>query len=137
MKKPVDQMTTKRAGTRPRQIEGRTEGRGWNIGRRRHHREPRCSCKRRSSPSDIRGSGMAGPLYDPIHMLRRLLILATLGIAVLAVAYTVYWLLLARTVDRDIAAWVGFYRQQGYRISFGYSRSPLAGFPFAVRAGFL
>jgi hypothetical protein len=68
-------------------------------------------------------------------MPRRLLISATLGIAVLVVAYTVYWFLLARTVDRDIAAWVGFYRQQGYAIS--YSRARLDGFPFGVEARFL
>jgi Uncharacterized protein conserved in bacteria (DUF2125) len=68
-------------------------------------------------------------------MRRRPLAFAALGLAALAILYTAYWFALARTVARDVAAWVAFYRSQGYAIS--YSQPPLAGFPFAVTARFV
>lgn len=68
-------------------------------------------------------------------MRRRTLVLAALGLAALAILYTGYWFILARIVAQDIAGWVGFYRSQGYAIS--YSQPPLGGFPFAVTARFV
>ena len=68
-------------------------------------------------------------------MRRRTFVLAALGLAALAILYTAYWFVLARTVARDIADWAAFYRSQGYAVS--YSLPPLEGFPFAVTAHFI
>jgi len=68
-------------------------------------------------------------------MRRRPLILAAIGLAALVIAYAVYWFILARIVAQDIAGWTGFYRSQGYAVS--YEVPPLSGFPFAVTARFI
>ena len=68
-------------------------------------------------------------------MRRRPLILTAIGLAALVIAYAVYWFMLARIVAQDIAGWTGFYRSQGYAVS--YEVPPLSGFPFAVTARFL
>ena len=68
-------------------------------------------------------------------MRRRIFVLAALGLAALAILYTAYWFVLARTVAQDIADWAAFYRSQGYAVS--YSQPPLEGYPFAVTAHFI
>ena len=68
-------------------------------------------------------------------MRRRPLILTAIGLAALVIVYAVYWFMLARIVAQDIAGWTGFYRSQGYAVS--YEVPPLSGFPFAVTARFI
>ena len=68
-------------------------------------------------------------------MRRRPLILTAIGLAALVIAYAVYWFMLSRIVAQDIAGWTGFYRSQGYAVS--YEVPPLSGFPFAVTARFI
>ena len=68
-------------------------------------------------------------------MRRRPLIFIAIGLAALVIAYAVYWFILARIVAQDIAGWTGFYRSQGYAVS--YEVPPLSGFPFAVTARFI
>ena len=63
-------------------------------------------------------------------MRRRPLILTAIGLAALVIAYAVYWFVLARIVAQDIAGWTGFYRSQGYAVSYEVpplSRLPLRG----------
>jgi len=68
-------------------------------------------------------------------MRRRTVILAAVGVALLAVAYTIYWFALAGIVARDIAAWAELNRSRGYAIS--YVEPVLGGFPLAVTVRFV
>jgi len=65
-------------------------------------------------------------------MRRRPLIFAAIGLAVLLIAYTIYWFLLAHIVRGDIADWTSQQRAQGFTVAFG--EPVIGGFPFAVRA---
>jgi hypothetical protein len=68
-------------------------------------------------------------------MRRRPLIIAAVGLAALAIAYTVYWFVLAGIVAQDIENWAALNRRQGYAIS--YTQPALSGFPWAVTARFV
>jgi hypothetical protein len=68
-------------------------------------------------------------------MRRRTFVLAALGLAALAILYTAYWFILARTFAYHIAERAALYRSLGYAVS--YSQPPLDGFPFTVTAHFI
>ncbi len=65
-------------------------------------------------------------------MRRRPLIFAALGLAVVLVAYTIYWFVLAHILRGDIADWTGQRRAEGFTVAFG--EPVIGGFPFAVSA---
>jgi hypothetical protein len=65
-------------------------------------------------------------------MRRRPLIIAATGICLLAIAYSVYWFVLARIVEGDIANWTTQQRALGYMVVFG--EPSVGGFPLAVSA---
>ena len=65
-------------------------------------------------------------------MRRRPLIFAAIGLAVLLLAYTIYWFVLAHIVRGDIADWAGQQRAQGFTVAFG--EPVIGGYPFAVSA---
>ena len=67
-------------------------------------------------------------------MRRRPLIFTAIGLAVLLIAYTIYWFELARTVAGDITDWVSLHRAQGFMVTVG--EPVIGGFPLAVTARF-
>ena len=65
-------------------------------------------------------------------MRRRPLIFSAIGLAVLLIAYPIYWFVLARIVARDIADWATQRRAEGFVVTIG--APVIGGFPLAVRA---
>jgi hypothetical protein len=65
-------------------------------------------------------------------MRRRPLIFTAIGLAVLFIAYSIYWFVLARVVGRDIADWVNQWHAEGFVVIIG--EPVIGGFPLAVRA---
>ena len=65
--------------------------------------------------------------------MRRLLILAAVGLVVLVAAYCVYWFVLARIVASDIANWRDQQRALGYTVSIA-EQPAIDGFPFSLHA---
>jgi hypothetical protein len=65
--------------------------------------------------------------------MRRLLILAAVGLVVLVAAYCVYWFVLTRIVAADIAKWRDQQRALGYTVTIA-EQPAIDGFPFSLRA---
>src|SRR5450755_3485428 len=65
--------------------------------------------------------------------MRRLVILAAVGLVVLVAAYCVYWFVLTRIVAADIANWRDQQRALGFTVTIA-EQPAIDGFPFSLRA---
>ncbi|MEA2780682.1 MAG: hypothetical protein QOK29_2226 [Rhodospirillaceae bacterium] len=64
--------------------------------------------------------------------MRRLLFPTAIAVALLAIAYSGYWFVLARIVVADLADWSAARRAEGYTVAYGEPK--VGGFPLAVAA---
>ena len=67
-------------------------------------------------------------------MRRRSLTLALIGLAALAILYTIYWIILGRILDENIAGWAALRRAEGYAVS--YEATSIGGYPFTLTTRF-
>src|SRR6516164_7359378 len=126
MKKPVAQSSTKIAGTKPRQAGGAEAVGASGIGGRLIIGGP-LSGARLHAPLDL--GAWALYMIAPA-MRRRSLTLALIGLAALAILYTIYWIILGRILDENIAGWAALRRAEGYAVS--YEATSIGGYPFTL-----